>query len=89
MMPVGTTEMNRGSGKVLKCSIPPGVTGKDRQRPARLRGQPERHQEQPGRHRSSTGDHAELRKRTSCRRCPGECRPSPGLRLGITGDYRG
>ncbi|KAH3838938.1 hypothetical protein DPMN_112355 [Dreissena polymorpha] len=47
----GTTGMNRGStGKVLKCLIPPGVTGKDRQRPAR-------HREQPGRHRSSTGAH--------------------------------
>ncbi|KAH3736804.1 hypothetical protein DPMN_043377 [Dreissena polymorpha] len=92
---LGTTKMNRGStGKVLKCLIPQGVTGKDRQRPVR-------HREQPGRHRSSTGANAELRQHIGCRRW---CRysygtsvnrrsvgtpPMPGLRLSITGDDRG
>ncbi|KAH3730204.1 hypothetical protein DPMN_056185 [Dreissena polymorpha] len=68
MMPVWTTGMNRGSGKVLKCLIPPGVTGKDRQRPVRHWEQPGRQREQPGRHRSSTGAHADPGRATATHR---------------------
>ncbi|KAH3807726.1 hypothetical protein DPMN_136073 [Dreissena polymorpha] len=53
------------TGQVLKCLIPPGVTGKDRQRPARHRKQPGRHRKQPGRHRSSTGAHTDPGRATA------------------------
>ncbi|KAH3855220.1 hypothetical protein DPMN_097784 [Dreissena polymorpha] len=84
LMPVGTTGMKQGStGKVFKCLIPPGVTRKDRQRPARHREQPDG----TGNNRDGTvvppgpiQTPAELRKRIGCRRwCPGECRQSPGI----------
>ncbi|KAH3802316.1 hypothetical protein DPMN_155991 [Dreissena polymorpha] len=70
MMPVGTTGINRGStGRVLKCLITPGVTGKDRHRE-----QPDGTVVPPGPIKTP----AELRQRTGCRRwCPGECRQSP------------
>ncbi|KAH3886625.1 hypothetical protein DPMN_010636 [Dreissena polymorpha] len=84
MMVVGTTGMKQGStGKVLKGLIPPGVTGKDRQRPARHREQPDG----TGNNRDGTvvppgpiQTPAELRNRIGCRRCrSGECRQSPGI----------
>ncbi|KAH3817354.1 hypothetical protein DPMN_118887 [Dreissena polymorpha] len=55
-----STGINRGSNgddrdEQGKTGAPPGITGKDRQRPVRHRKLPGRHQEQLGRYRSFIG----------------------------------